>query len=83
MEPGRVQREAISIAQADSSSHWGLIAFADLPDRKNAPVGAARLVRTTPIEADVAISIRDDFQNTGIGSDRPHRGGGAIGHLFR
>ena len=72
VSPGRVQQEAINIAQADSNSHWGLLAFADLPDRQHAPVGAVRFVRTAPHEAEVAISIRDDFQNMGVGTQLMH-----------
>jgi len=72
VDPDRVQQEAINIAQADSSSNWGLIAFAHLPNRLNVPVGAVRFVRTAPHEAEVAISIRDDFQNVGIGKQLMH-----------
>jgi acetyltransferase len=68
VNPTRVRQEAANIAQADSNRNWGLIAFADLPDRRNAPIGAVRLVRTEKNEAEVAISIRDDFQNVGIGT---------------
>lgn len=64
----RVEQEAVSIAQADPARNWGLVAFADRSDQQNIPVGAARLVRTGSDEAEVAISIRDDFQNQGIGT---------------
>jgi acetyltransferase len=72
VNPSRVRQEAINIAQADISNNWGLIAFADLPNRQNVPIGAVRFVRTTPYEAEVAISIRDDFQNVGIGTQLMH-----------
>lgn len=72
VEPSRVQQEAINIAQAGSGSGWGLIAFTDLPDRQNVPIGAVRFVRTVPNEAEVAISLRDDFQNEGIGTQLMH-----------
>ncbi len=68
VNPVRVLQEASSITQADPQRNWGLIAFTDLPDQKDVPIGAARFVRTKPNEAEVAISIRDDFQNLGIGS---------------
>jgi len=68
----RVRQEAINIAQADPSTNWGLIAFTDLPDRQNVPIGAVRFVCTSPLEAEVAISIRDDFQNVGIGTHLTH-----------
>lgn len=64
----RKQQEAINITQADPSRNWGLIAFSDLPGRESVPVGAVRMVLTEPHRAEVAISIRDDFQNMGIGS---------------
>jgi len=64
----RVWKEALNIANADSNNNRGFIAFTDLPNRRNVPVGAARFVRTGPEEAEVAISIRDDFQNLGIGT---------------
>ena len=73
----RVQQEAISIAQADSNSNWGLLAFTDLPDQQHVPVGAVRFVRTAAHEAEVAISIRDDFQNMGIGTQLMHMLAGA------
>lgn len=65
--PSRVWQEAIQIAFADTDKNQGLIAFTDLPDELGIPVGAARLVETAPGEAEVAISLRDDFQNMGIG----------------
>lgn len=68
----RVRQESINIAQADPNLNWGLIAFANLPKQQNVPIGAVRLVRTKPNEAEVAISIRDDFQNMGIGSKLMH-----------
>jgi RimJ/RimL family protein N-acetyltransferase len=64
----RIKEEAASIAQGDPERNWGLIAFAEVPDHAIIPVGAARLVRTGPNEAEVAISLRDDFQNVGIGT---------------
>lgn len=72
VHPSRVQREAINIAQADPSTNWGLIAFTDLPDRKSVPIGAVRFVRTAQHEAEVAISICDNFQSLGIGTRLMH-----------
>ncbi len=64
----RIQQEALQIAQADPGKNRCLIAFTDLPGRAVVPIGAVRFVQTSPQEAEVAISIRDDFQNMGIGT---------------
>jgi acetyltransferase len=64
----RMQQEALQIAHADPEKNRCLIAFTDLPGRSGMPIGAVRFVYTGPQEAEVAISIRDDFQNMGIGT---------------
>ena len=64
----RIWQEAQNIAQADSAHNRGLIAFIQCPDGGVIPIGAVRLVETGPEEGEVAISIRDDFQNKGIGT---------------
>jgi GNAT superfamily N-acetyltransferase len=66
--PGRIWREAENIAHMDETQQEGLLAFADLPDRPNAPVGAARYVCIGAGQAETAVSVRDDMQNKGIGS---------------
>lgn len=68
VSPARVWTEAERIAQADPETSDGLIAFADLPDEPDAPVAAARYIRLEPHVAEVAISVRDDLQNIGIGT---------------
>ncbi len=68
VNPHRVQQEAANIAQTSAGNNWGLIAFTDLVDEPDVPIGAVRFIRTAPHEAEVAISIRDDFQNQGIGT---------------
>jgi len=64
----RIQQEALLIAQADPDKNRCLIAFTDLPGQAAVPIGAVRFVQTAADEAEVAISIRDDFQNMGIGT---------------
>jgi acetyltransferase len=64
----RVWTEAETISHMTQDSGRGLIAFADLPDRKDAPVAAARYVRLGDNKAEMAVSVRDDMQNMGIGT---------------
>jgi acetyltransferase len=73
VEPVRVWKEAIHIAYEDRDREYGLIAFADGADGKEIPIGAARLVKTGEGTAEVAISLRDDFQNLGIGTKMMRR----------
>lgn len=68
VHPSRVWREAQNIAQADPEKNRGLLAFTECPLEGKVPVGAVRIVEISPEEAEVAISIRDDFQNLGIGT---------------
>jgi RimJ/RimL family protein N-acetyltransferase len=66
---GRIWREAEAIAHMDTKKQGGLIAFADLPDKPNAPVGAARYICLDERRADTAVSVRDDMQGKGIGTE--------------
>ncbi|MCP5097242.1 MAG: GNAT family N-acetyltransferase [Chloroflexi bacterium] len=66
--PGLVRREAERIAHAIPPGQDGLIAFADLPNQIDAPVAVARYVMMEPGVAEIAISVRDDMQGLGIGS---------------
>lgn len=69
VDPAAVQREAELIALIDPAKGLSLLAFADLPEQPDAPVAAARYVRTDqPNQAEVAISVRDDMQHQGIGA---------------
>lgn len=69
VEPARVWEEATKIACAEKDKNRCLIAFTELTEGMEIPVGAARLVQTDPGIAEVAISLRDDFQNIGIGGE--------------
>ena len=64
----RVWVEAEHIAQQTNGKNCGLVAFADLPDRSATPVGAARYVRFSSQQAEIAVSVRDDMQHMGIGT---------------
>ncbi len=69
IQAGRIWQEAETIAHMDAKKQDGLIAFADLPDNSNTPVGAARYVNSGDRRAEMAVSIRDDMQGRGIGSE--------------
>jgi len=66
---GRIWHEAEAIAKMDCDKQCGLICFVDLPERKNVPVGAARYVCLGDGRAETAVSIRDDMQGKGIGTE--------------
>ncbi|KAA3664658.1 MAG: N-acetyltransferase [Chloroflexi bacterium] len=63
-----VWREAERIAHGDPKTHDGLIAFADLPYQLDAPVAVVRYVMVESGVAEVALSVRDDMQGQGIGT---------------
>lgn len=68
VEIDRIWLEAEQIAQGVAANSYGLLAFADLDQRPDAPVGGARFVKITPTQAEVAVSVRDDMQGQGIGT---------------
>ncbi len=53
---------------ADLHNAGGLLAFANLPEQENAPIGGARYVLLEDGRAETAVSIRDDMQRNGIGT---------------
>ena len=65
--PERVWETAEQIAQMPLERQVGFIAMAKLPDEGEVAIGAVRCVLTGPDVAEVAISVRDDMQNQGIG----------------
>lgn len=60
--------EAERIAKQTNGQSCGLVAFADMTDRKDTPVGAARFVKLSSHQAEIAVSVRDDMQHMGIGT---------------
>ena len=70
-DPELVRREASRMATTPPHRGRGWLAFADLPDQPCAPIGGARYVRLSEgaTTAEVALSVRDDLQNQGIGKE--------------
>ena len=62
-----VWAEAEKIVTAVPTEQLGLIAFSTLPDGRDVPVGAARLVWLSGNSAELAMSVRDDWQGQGVG----------------
>jgi GNAT superfamily N-acetyltransferase len=67
-EPERVQQEAAEMVDFERPESDGWLAFADLPDGPDTPVAGIRYIHTGPGEAEIALSVRDDMQNKGIGT---------------
>ena len=64
----RIWTEAEKIADISQDNCSGYLAFADLPGHPNAPVGGARYIKISSTQAEIAVSVRDDMQNMGIGT---------------
>ena len=64
-----VWTEAEQIAEKVATVSYGLVAFVDMPERDNVPVGVVRYVELTATRAEIAVSVRDDMQRRGIGSE--------------
>lgn len=65
----RIWTQAEQIAAGVRSDAVGLLAFADLPDHPDAPIAAARYVHTAGDEAEVALTVADEFQGEGLGTE--------------
>lgn len=65
----RIWTEAEGIAQVSTGENFGLVAFVDLPERTGIPVAGARYVKLSTAQAEIAVSVRDDMQNLGIGTE--------------
>lgn len=65
----RIWSEAENIAYLTDGRSYGVIAFSDLPEREHAPVAAARYVLISAQQAEIAVSVRDDMQHMGIGTE--------------
>lgn len=67
-DPELIEKEAAEMVALERPEDDGWLAFADLPGRPDTPVAGIRYIHTGEDEAEVAISVRDDMQNKGIGT---------------
>lgn len=69
-DPERVRQEAERLARLGPPTDMAWLAFADLPGEPDAPIAGVRYVRLPddPAAAEVGVSVRDDLQRQGIGS---------------
>lgn len=68
-DPERVAEEAERLARLGPPRDMAWLAFADLPGEPDEPIAGARYDRLTDDTAEVAITVRDDMQRRGIGSE--------------
>lgn len=67
-DPATVWQEAAEMVDFERPESDGWLAFADLPDAPDTAIAGIRYVHTKPGEAEIAITVRDDMQNKGIGT---------------
>lgn len=67
-DPLWLEETARNIVGIESPSQ-GWLVFGDLPDEPQACIGGARLIVTGPGIAEASLTIRDDFQGQGIGTE--------------
>ncbi len=68
VEPQQVWQIAADIAHTALPQGFGLLAFGDLPGEPHTPVAVVRYRLSPPDEAEVSISVRDEFQGQGVGA---------------
>lgn len=68
-DPELVWAEAERLSQIDLDRDGAWLAFADLPDGPNMVVGGARYMGIDQATAEASLSVRDDMQNKGIGTE--------------
>ncbi len=67
-DPAWVEKTAHDLADVREPGE-GWLAFADLPDQPDACIGGGRFISTGPGEAEVSVTVRDDFQGQGLGAE--------------
>lgn len=68
-DPADVWQEAAEMADIERPQSDGWLAFADLPDNPDTAVAGIRYLHTGEGEAEIAVTVRDDMQNKGIGTE--------------
>jgi acetyltransferase len=63
-----IWREAKRIEEMDGIYNDGLLAFVEREDGSLRPIAAARYIALSPGVVEVAMSVRDDYQNLGVGT---------------
>jgi RimJ/RimL family protein N-acetyltransferase len=64
-----VWAEARRLARIDPERDGAWLAFVQLPDHEEIPIGVVRYMRIDEQTAEAAIAVRDDKQNKGIGNE--------------
>lgn len=64
-----VWSEARRLTQIDPELDGAWLAFAQLSDDEEVPVGGARYMRIDDHSAEASLAVRDDMQNKGIGTE--------------
>jgi len=68
LTPMQVLEEARKLAESGYTRGKGFLAFVEHPGRGREPIAGARYLRVGEDAAEVSITVRDDFQRKGVGS---------------
>ncbi len=67
-DPAWVEKTARDLADVKEPGE-GWLAFADLPGQPQACIGGGRFIATGPGVAEASVTVRDDFQGQGLGTE--------------